>query len=125
MKKETSKPPKTGNARLQIDIPNYLDDRIREILSTGDFLNIDDFMMSAVGYFIAQYETRCVSKKKKHENVTRQLYNKAKAEDNTDLVNFLRPYLEPETNAEIEQEDVSKYNEWCEFLAPAELKKYL
>ena len=45
-----------GVTVVEIKFQNYVKDRMDEILATGDFLNIDDFMMHAVLYSIAQYE---------------------------------------------------------------------
>ena len=44
---------KKGVTIVEIEFQNSVKDRIDEILATGDFLNINDFMMYAVMYSIA------------------------------------------------------------------------
>jgi len=48
---------KKGVTVVEIKFQNYVKDRIDEILATGDFPNITNFIHYAVMYFIAGYES--------------------------------------------------------------------
>jgi len=48
---------KKGATVVEIEFQNYVKDRIDEILATGDFRDINDFVQHSVLYGIAGYET--------------------------------------------------------------------
>jgi hypothetical protein len=57
---------KQGVTVVEVEFQNYVKGRIDEILATGDFINLDDFMQYAVLYSIAGYESsknKCLLKK--------------------------------------------------------------
>jgi hypothetical protein len=40
---------------LNAEIPPYLNRKMKDILATGDFIDVDDFVTVALTYFISSY----------------------------------------------------------------------